>query len=123
VRRVLSLGSVASNDVVRIRIFEERGHFLYVELPVSVGEENQVMLRRLDAALECGAVALISGMMNNTHLGQLLHEPVANVSGAIFAAVVHHNDLKNWSKFPYIPVCVLNDSPDISLFVECRKDH
>jgi hypothetical protein len=37
-------------------------------------------------------------MMNNTHLREFLGQAVADFPGAIFAAVVHHNDLKNWSK-------------------------
>jgi len=38
-------------------------------------------------------------MMNDTHVRQLLSEPVADLARATFAAVVHHNDLKNWSDF------------------------
>jgi len=61
-------------------------------------------------------------MMNNTHLGELLGQPVADFAGAIFASIVYHNDLKNLSKFRYVPIRILNDSPDICLFVKCRKD-
>src|SRR5206468_6351498 len=53
-----------------------------------------------------GTVAAVPRMMNDTHVGQLLNEPVADLARAIFAAVVHHNDLKNWSNFRYSPICV-----------------
>src|SRR6266513_3488006 len=61
-------------------------------------------------------------MMNNKHVGKLQGQVIANLSRAIFAAVVHHNDLKNWSKFWYDLTRVLNDSPDICLFVKRRKN-
>ncbi len=57
------------------------------------------MSRQLDAALERGTVTAVLRMMNDTHVGQLLDEPVADLARAIFAAVVHHNDLKSWSIF------------------------
>jgi len=118
----MSPGSVTGNDIVGIRLFQERGHLSQVELPIRVGEENYIVPRPLDAALERGPVAPVSRMMNNTHLGELYGQMVADVPRAIFTAVVHHNDLKNWSKFRYDPTRVLNDSPDICLFVKCRKN-
>jgi hypothetical protein len=68
---------------------------------------------KLDAALERTAVAAVPGMMNDTHIGQLLDEAVADLARAIFVAIVHHNDLKIWSQLRYGPIRLLNDSADI----------
>src|SRR5215469_15437299 len=61
-------------------------------------------------------------MMNDMHIRQLLDQPVADLARTIFAAVVHHNDFKSWSQRRYGPIRVLHDSPDICLFVKCRKN-
>ena len=80
------------------------------------------MSRPLDTTLERGPVATVPGMMNNPHVGELLDQLVADVPGAIFAAVVHHNDFKNWSQRRYGPIRLLNHMPDICRFVKCRKN-
>jgi hypothetical protein len=122
VRRIISPCSVTSNDVVGIHLFQERGHFPQVELSIGVSEENYIIPRMLDAGFERGTVTPVPRMMNNTHVGKLRCQVIANLSRAIFTAVVHHNDLKNWSKLWYDPTRVLNDSPDICLFVKRRKN-
>jgi hypothetical protein len=53
------------------------------------------MSRQVNAALEGGPIATVPGMMNDTHIGQLLHETVADLARAILTTVVHHDDLKN----------------------------
>src|SRR5438046_9276093 len=122
VRRVMSPSSVTSNDVVGIRLFYERSHFPQVELPIGVGEENYIIPRLLDAAFERGTVASVRRMMNNTYVGKLQGQIIANLTCSVFATVVHHNDLKNWSKFRYDPTHVLNDAQDICLIVKFRKN-
>src|SRR5205807_7952047 len=113
----MSPGSVTGNDIVGIRLFQERGHLSQVELPIRVGEENYIVPRPLDAALERGPVAPVSRMMNNTHLGELHGQLVADVPRAIFTAGVHHNDLNDCRNFSYDPTRVLSNSPDICRFV------
>jgi len=40
VRRILPPGPITSDDIVRVRLFEERGYFLKIELPISVSKED-----------------------------------------------------------------------------------
>ena len=53
------------------------------------------MSRQVNAALESSPIAAVPRMMNDTHVGQLLDEPVADLARAVFTTVVHHDDLKN----------------------------
>jgi len=38
-------------------------------------------------------------MMNNTHVGELLGQPVADLPVRSLLPSFNHNDFKNWSKF------------------------
>ena len=61
-------------------------------------------------------------MVNHTDIAQFLNELIADFAGAIFAAVVHHNDLKSGSQCRHRAIGVLHDDPNICLFVKCRKN-
>ena len=94
-----------------------------IELAVRIGEENIVVARGENAALEGGAVTAVIDVMNGADFWILFGQFIADRGSGIAAAVVDQDDLPGLGQFrKHQPSCFDRVS-DIGLFVKSRKDH
>jgi len=104
-------------------VLQQAGDLGKVKLPVRVREENPIVLRLHDAAFERRAVALVIGMMDSAHLGDVACQRVANLSRRIAAAVVDDDDLPLRGDHGQDLAGRFHSGAEIVLLVECRQHH
>jgi hypothetical protein len=95
--------------------------FLEIELPIGVGEENEIVPGGHNAAFEGRAVAAIIGVMDRPHLGVLLGEFIADRRGRIPAAIVYQDNFPRLRQFGQDKARGLDGMPNVSLFVISGK--